>query len=134
MECIRKKCNIIESERIIDLSDINGNLINIREEKIKDKYATEILKSRQVLVLLEVKTNIADKTSLNYIPLLENKDIITENFMLRLLPKITKPKAVVQKNPQQTDLKPNMGRRNSNLSSLEQLNSTRRKSKEMKKQ
>ena len=116
------------------MSDINGNLINIREDKIKDKYATEILKSRQVLVLLEVKTNIADKTSLNYIPLLENKDIITENFMLRLLPKITKPKAVVQKNPQQTDLKPNMGRRNSNLSSLEQLNSTRRKSKEMKKQ
>ncbi len=133
MECIRKKCNIIENERVIDVSDINGTLINLRDEKIKDRYATEVLKSRQVLVLLEVKPNIADKTILNYIPLLENKDIITDNFILKLLPKSTKVKTVIQKNSQPTNDKPNMSRRSSNASNPDQINSTRRKSKELKK-
>ena len=94
LECIRKKCDITENERIIDVSDVNGNLINLREEKFQTKYATEILKPRQVLVLIEVKNN-PDKTPVNFIPLLDNKDIVNENFMLKLLPKVSLAKKTI---------------------------------------
>jgi hypothetical protein len=88
LENIRLRSKIKDAERIIDLSDIHGNLLNLRDEGLKNKYATTLLKPRQILVLIEVKNTI-DKTSTLYTPLLENKDIVNESFMLKLLPKTT---------------------------------------------
>lgn len=62
-------------------------------------------------------------------PLLENKEIVNENFMLKLLPKISKPpaKIVTQKNPPPNTKPSSIGRNNSSLS-IDSYTSNRRKS------
>lgn len=92
MDDIKLRCHVNDKEKIIDLSDLNGNLVNIRDESLKNKYATLILKPRQTLVLIEVKSSLIEPHFTTYVPLLDNKDIVNDAFMLRLLPKLPQQK------------------------------------------
>jgi hypothetical protein len=86
LDNLKLRCNIYEKDRVIDLCDIEGNLINIREDQVQTRYGTTLFRPRQMCVLIEIKRSDDDR-ALRYIPLLENRDIINENFLANLSPK-----------------------------------------------
>ena len=43
---IRQRCKINDKDKVIDLCDLNGNLMNLKEKCLKIKYANSLFKSR----------------------------------------------------------------------------------------
>ncbi|XP_067930502.1 uncharacterized protein CXorf65 homolog [Watersipora subatra] len=75
---IRCKCGV-EPWAEIELSDKHGNPKDLREHL--HQYASEFLKGKEVYILLQVE---AEGKGIRYIPLTEDSDILTPEFMERL--------------------------------------------------
>jgi len=68
LDDIKKRCKCPDNA-IIEVSDTKGEIKHLQEHL--DDYATSLLKGRETLILLEIKTNEETK-ELRYVPLLKN--------------------------------------------------------------
>ncbi len=84
---MKERCGIPEKERVVDLCDIDGNLLNVRDELMKNQYGTGVFQPRQLYVLIEVKPSTEEERTTRFVPLLNNSEIITDEFLHNLSPK-----------------------------------------------
>ncbi|KAL5013359.1 hypothetical protein ScPMuIL_007629 [Solemya velum] len=82
LSSIKRRCQCATDVEI-ELSDESGNVKNMR--LALNRYASEILTERETLVLLRVQKNKSenDGTTL-YIPLLNDNEAITKEFLAKL--------------------------------------------------
>jgi hypothetical protein len=81
------------------LCDLDGNLVNIRNEAFKYSYANILLKSRQIYILAEIESPIP----LIVKPLLNNSDLLTEEFYHNLIPGVVKKQRPMAKRISMSD-------------------------------
>ena len=67
------KCDKLKLERL-DLADINGELMNLRSNEIRNSYASKILAPRSIYILVEVKETVVT-------PILRNSELLTPFFL-----------------------------------------------------
>ncbi|XP_065055194.1 uncharacterized protein LOC135683769 isoform X2 [Rhopilema esculentum] len=79
LDDIKKRCQCHDAS-ILDVSDEKGE-IKYLQDHIQD-YATEILKGREILILLEMSTNKETK-EVTYLPLLKNMKKLYPNVIER---------------------------------------------------
>lgn len=78
-ECLRRRCNIDQSQ-CIDVSDEYGNIKNLSSSRYeKGKRVYELLKERNIYVLVELKTVYSDK----------EKEVIVKPLLKDWVPKTT---------------------------------------------
>ncbi|XP_013420484.1 uncharacterized protein LOC106180860 [Lingula anatina] len=129
LNCIKERCRCLN--RDIELSDVQGNVKNLRQSP--RRYANEFLTPRQAFVLLQVDNS--EDSEYQYIPLLKDDQIITENFMAQLAKKESKenkdrPTSSRRPTSRQRSVVANLkNRRDRDSSQEEKSKSTERKSK-----
>ena len=122
---IKEKCLSKNLDKVIDLCDVSGSVANLRLEAFKNQYAIAYLKPRQTLVLLEVQTGTTPN-SVKFIPLLENSEIVNEDFLQSLTPQ-------GQQKPKKKGLKSTNSGSNSNLASSGDLSQRRQSAEKLAK-
>ncbi|XP_038065810.1 uncharacterized protein CXorf65 homolog [Patiria miniata] len=80
LENIKQRCNCAEDVDV-DLSDNEGNVKHLLETPLR--YANEVLKERETLVLVRVEKNEGNQKP-HYVPLLNDVQAIDAAFMARL--------------------------------------------------
>ncbi|XP_077990798.1 uncharacterized protein C22orf15-like [Glandiceps talaboti] len=81
LENIKQRCRCGEDVEV-DLSDNEGNIKYLHSAESLQKYANEILKEREILILVKVERN-EDSNKPQYVPLL-NDDTIDAAFLAKL--------------------------------------------------
>ena len=79
----------------IDLVDINGDLKNLRNHRVKNEYASSLLTARAVYILVEIKDGDTEFPIVT--PLLKNSDLLTPKLLTKLESlnhKVTQPHVV----------------------------------------
>ncbi|RDD41767.1 Uncharacterized protein CXorf65-like protein [Trichoplax sp. H2] len=84
LESLKKTCSL-ESDVTVDLSDEEGNVKFLSDSL--NSYANEHLNERSSYILIRVQKSSNDTK--NYVPLLIDDEVINEEFLARLQPKIT---------------------------------------------
>ena len=91
----------------IDLVDVNGDLKNLRNHRVKNEYASSLLTSRAVYILVEIKDG-GDTEFPIVTPLLRNSDLLTPKLLTKLESlnhKVTQPHVVPVAAPKPVILK-----------------------------
>lgn len=107
MDFFRKNCReVVREGQIIDIVDVNGDLINLRENMTQ--FCSNKLEARQTYILVEVTTSEFRNHSTDKIQaLLYNSQLLTIDF-LKKVSQYTKNKmnkVIIKKEPKSTNNK-----------------------------
>ncbi|XP_065054710.1 uncharacterized protein LOC135683396 [Rhopilema esculentum] len=120
LDDIKKRCKCHDAS-ILDVSDEKGEIKHLQDHT--HEYATKLLKGREILILLELKTNKETK-EVTYLPLLKNMKKLYPNVIERLSKSTNKTEDqghdVNQKTVIKTPRQRNASQSNSNSLHLQQ--------------